>query len=435
MLLYFIAFLTFVIFLVLFFRKPKVETYILFVLYAFPFLDLKLLPVYLGYLRVFDAITLIGVLILLKEFLAFSLPIKYLNYFIFGIIFCLLSIISGVNAEFGFQNYYFYYPIFTIFIFVRFLFIYCGNGLNQRKVINGFRTAYVFALVFMTLQFIFGLQFTLTANVGVNVFNEDTGITRYQGIFSDSQFNGQFLAMGFFLFLFLNKNISTKKLYFNYFGFLVAIFYIVLAGSRSAMGGFIVGIGFLFLVSNLRTKFYGIAIGLMAFIALYLVAPDNAIFARATNLDNDLNFRQSIWEETYNIIMEHPLLGIGLGNFQSYTTKYNQDLYLEVSPREFEYFTQPENGYLKILVEHGVLAFIIFCLFFIMPFFTMVKQFFFGTANRNEIYFIAALGSWLTAFNTVYTLSDYRIALTIAICLFFLIINYTKSNSLFVENP
>lgn len=430
MLLYFIAFLTFVIFLVLFFRKPKVETYILFVLYAFPFLDLKLLPVYLGYLRVFDAITLIGVLILLKEFLAFSLPIKYLNYFIFGIIFCLLSIISGVNAEFGFQNYYFYYPIFTIFIFVRFLFVYCEKGVDQWKIINAFKTAYIFALVFMTLQFIFGIQFTLTANVGVNVFNEETGVIRYQGIFGDSQLNGQFLAMGSFIFLLFQQNISLQKKYLNYCGFVLGILYLILAGSRSAVGGFLVGLLLLFVLSNLRVKVYGLFLGFIAISGLFLFAPDNAIFSRSGNLSNDFDFRQSIWEETLIIIKNHPFLGVGLGNFQEFTSKYNQDLYLEIAPGDFLFFTQPENGFLKILAEHGIIAFAIFSLFFIIPFLNVAKGIFFQSINKKTYYLIAALCSWLIAFNTVYTLTDYRILLSIALILFLIIAIFSNEDKM-----
>lgn len=426
MLQYILALLTFLVFVVLIFRKPQVETYVLFVLYAFPFLNLKLLPVYLGYIRVFDAISIVGLLVLFKYFISFSSPSKYSVYAILGILFCVFTIISGLQAEFGFENYFFYYPIFTTFIFVRFLFIFCRDRLHQWKVLDAFKIAYISALLFMTLQFIFGLEVTLTSDIGTNVFNEDTGVIRYQGIFGDSQFNGQFLAMGSFIFLILQQNISLKKRRLNYLGFAIAILYLFLAGSRSGMGGFLVGILFLFMLSSVRIKIYGITLGLTALAAIYLVAPDNAIFARADNLGNDFDFRQSIWEETYGIIQENPILGIGLGNFQDYTTKYNQSLYLEESPGVFTYFTQPENGYLKILTEHGVLAFTIFCFFFILPFSKIAKHVFWQSVNPNALYLVAALGSWLTAFNTVYSLSDYRILLTVALFLFYLIVVFSK---------
>ncbi|MGO4918559.1 O-antigen ligase family protein [Maribacter spongiicola] len=313
------------------------------------------------------------------------------------------------------------------------MFISFENNLNQWKVLNGFKTAYIFALAFMTLQFMFGLKFTLTPDIGVNVFNEDTGVTRYQGIFGDSQLNGQFLAMGSFMFLLFQQNISIQKKYLNYCGFILGVVYLILAGSRSAVGGFLVGLLFIFLLSNLRVKVYGLVLGFIAISGLFLFAPDNAIFSRSGNLSNDLDFRQSIWEETIIIIENHPFLGVGLGNFQEFTSKYNQDLYLQVGPGEFLFFTQPENGYLKILVEHGIFAFALFSLFFIIPFLNVTKGIFFRSISKKTYYLIAALCSWLIAFNTVYTLTDYRILLLIALILFFIIVVFSKEDKILNE--
>ena len=115
------------------------------------------------------------------------------------------------------------------------------------------------------------------------------------------------------------------------------------------------------------------------------------------------------------------MLGIGLGNFKDYTAKYNQNLYLEIEPGVYEYFTQPENGYFKILVEHCVIAFIIFCLFFILPFLKIARHIFFKSVRPHSIYVVASLLSWLTSFNTVYSLSDYRILISISIFVLYLI--------------
>ena len=281
----------------------------------------------------------------------------------------------------------------------------------------------------MTLQILFGHRFVLNADIGLNVFNEDTGIVRYQGIFGDSQFNGQFLALGSFAFLILKPKTSIKIRYLNYGFFSLGVLYILLAGSRSAMGGFIIGLLFLFIFSELRIKIYGIILGVFAILSLYLIAPNNGIFSRADRMGNDLDFRQSIWQEAFEIIKEHPLFGIGLGNFQNYTLKYHQDLYLEISPGELLYFTQPENGYLTILVEQGGIVFAIFCLFFLTPIFNFLNSVFRRSIDLKALYIVAALGSWLTAFNTVYSLSDYRIELTVIMYLFLLIMITSKNNS------
>ena len=428
MLQYILALLTILVFMVLFFRKPQVGTYVLYVLTVLPLMNAKILPLNYGFVKTFDVITIVAFIFLFKEFLTFRRKIHYKTYLILGSLFCSITLISGVYSEFGFTNYYNYYPIFSIFIFVRFVFIFCREKLNRWKVLDAFKMAYMVALVFMALQLVFGHQITLYSDVGLNVFDEDAGITRYQGIFGDSQFNGQFLGMGSFIFLILKNKISLKNRYLNYLGFAVSIICLLLAGSRSAVGGFLVGLLFLFILSNLRVKIYSITVGLVAIAALYLIAPDNAIFARADNLGNDFDFRQSIWEETYGMIEENTILGVGLGNFQDYTTKYSQDLYLELSPAVFTYFTQPENGYLKILVEHGVVVFVIFGMFFMLPFFKIAQHIFSQSVSPNALYLVAALGSWLTAFNTVYSLSDYRILLTVALFLFYLIVVFSENS-------
>lgn len=429
MLQYILALITIIVFVVLIVRKPQVETYILFVLTVLPLMDTKILPLEYGFIRTFDVVTILALLVLNKDFLILDQKIQHKTYLVLGILFCCFTIISGLHSEFGFATYYDYYPILTIFIFIRFLFIYCNHSTKQQWLaLNALKKGYVIALAFMTAQLLFGIQISLYSNIGLNVFNEDTGLIRYPGIFSESQFNGQFLAMGSFIFLILKKNIYQKNRYLNYFGFGISVSYLLLAGSRSALGGFIVGMAFLFLLSNIRVKLYGIIVGIISLAALFIVAPDNGIFSRADNLGDDFDFRQSIWAETHEIIKEKPLLGIGLGNFQEYTLKHNQGLYLEISPGEFLYFTQPENGYLKILVEHGGLAFVTFFLFFIIPFYKIAQHIFWQIENKNVLYLIAALGSWLTAFNTVYSLSDYRILLTVTTLLFYLIHGFMIEN-------
>mgnify|MGYP003686037289 CR=1 FL=1 len=438
MLQYVIALFTILLFIVLFFRKPKIETYVLYVLITLPFLDTKILPLAFGFVRSFDVITLIALAFLLKEFFLFDYKIKYKVYLILGILILLFSLLSGLNSEFGFSTYYAYYPLFTIFIFIRFLFLYSNkvNGSNW-KILKALKTGYLIALIFMTVQIVVGPNFSLYSGLGLNVLNEETGIIRYSGVFAESQFNGQFLAMGCFIFLIIPTSISKSKQLLNYFGFTLSMFYLLLAGSRSAMGGFLIGLILLFIFSDLRIKIYGVLLGVFALISFFIVAPDNGIFSRADNLGDDLDFRQSIWEESYDIFQEYPILGVGLGNFQDFTLKYKQDLYLEISPGEFLYFTQPENGYLKILTEQGSVVFLVFSLFFLIPFLQFAYNVFWIKANPTAKYLIAALLCWLTAFNTVYSLSDYRLLLVVSTILFYLTVfvsSNTKSTSQLSRN-
>lgn len=420
MLQYVLAFLTVTTFVALFIKRPNVETYILFVITLMPLMNAKILPLAYGFVKTFDVITLLALLILNKEFLLANNKIIHKLYLILGLLFITITLLSGLNSEFKFANYYNYYPIFTIPIFLRFLFVFYSTEENRLKLISAFKLSYTFFLLFIFLQVIFGLQVSIYGSIGVNVFDEETGVTRYPGFFAESQFSGQYLALGSFVFLQKQTDSIFKKLYFNYIGFACSIVFMLLAGSRSAMGGFLIGVSLIFLLSNIKVKVIGISLGISAIALLYLLVPNNGIFSRTDNLGDDLGFRQSIWKETYEIIKNKPVLGIGLGNFENYTSKYNQSLYLEAEPGVFIYFTQPENGYLKILVEHGVLAFAIFLLFFISLLLKIGIHLFYKSANQNAIYIVAGLLSWLTAFNTVYSLSDYRILLAVSIFLFYL---------------
>lgn len=167
---------------------------------------------------------------------------------------------------------------------------------------------------------------------------------------------------------------------------------------------------------------YAIAMGIVGAITFLILAPQLDIFNRSKNLSDDFLFRESIWEETIDIVKENPFLGIGIGNFENYTTKYNQNLYLEIETGEILFFDQPENGYLKILVEHGVLVFAIFLLFLLLP---LTKNLISYRHKENQwvVFIMASFVSWLVSFSTVYSISDYRLLIVVGTCISLLIIS------------
>src|SRR5690606_8230056 len=97
-----------------------------------------------------------------------------------------------------------------------------------------------------------------------------------------------------------------------------------------------------------------------------LIFENSPVFSRSGTFSEDLQFRQSIWSDAYNITKDNPYFGIGWGNYQNYIMRHKQDQYLILND-EILYFDQPENGYLKVLVELGFFGFAIFLLFIIKP--------------------------------------------------------------------
>lgn len=423
MLPYILSFLTILGFVALVFFRPTVETYVLYALFTIPFVDLKIVPSYYGGFKAFDIISYLALIILFNDFIAIKGRFRDSFYFLLSILFIFITILGKIYSEFLADGIFTILQLFPIFIFTRFLIIYCSNDIyNRFKIFNALKTGFALALGFMLLQMGFGLGFSFYDGLNPNTFNETSGIVRYPGFFDDSQVNGQYLAMGSFIFLIMQDKISKMAQNINYSLFVLTIIGILLAGSRSPLGGFLVGCALLVFFAGKRIRMYAIAMGIVGAITFLILAPQLDIFNRSKNLSDDFLFRESIWEETIDIVKENPFLGIGIGNFENYTTKYNQNLYLEIETGEILFFDQPENGYLKILVEHGVLVFAIFLLFLLLP---LTKNLISYRHKENQwvVFIMASFVSWLVSFSTVYSISDYRLLIVVGTCISLLIIS------------
>jgi len=403
------------------FKKPTVETYVLFVAYALPFIDTKILPLAYGFVKVFDVVSVISLLLFFKEFISFKSSKKGRTYLILVVLFWIFLLISKVNSSYPSNNLHLIYQPFTIFIFARFLLIYLEQDSRAfDKFIQAFQLSVIILAAVVFIQLVLGPNFSYATDINSNIVDQDSGLIRYPGLFQDSQVCGQFLALGSFSLLYFKASIELKKkkLYLLFFALtIVALF---LAASRSAIGGFAVGATFLVLFMNNRIKLIAASLGIGLGIILFIIQPKEGIFSRTDSISEDYSFRKSIWEETGDIIEQYPLLGIGFGNFQKYITKYNQDLYLETGPNgDFYYFNQPENGYLKVLVEHGYLGFLMFVALLLLPILNVFLKGKIVKGNKKVLYSIAAVLAWATAFNTNYSLLDYRILLAVAtfVCL------------------
>lgn len=421
MLQYIIALLSILTFGYFIFKKPTVETYVLFVAYALPFIDTKILPLAYGFLKVFDVVTVISLLLFFKEFISFKASSKGKIYSILVVLFWVFLLLSKVNSTYPTNNLHLIYQPFTIFIFTRFLLIYLGQEkVAFHKFVSAFQLSVVILAGVLFVQLFLGPNFSYLTDFNSNLVNKDTGLIRYPSLFQDSQICGQFLAMSSFSLLYFKPDITLKKKKIYILFFALTTIALFLAASRSAIGGFGIGLILLVLFQNYRIKLLvgGMGIGLL--LLIFVIQPKEGIFSRTESISEDFSFRQSIWTETGEIISQYPVLGIGFGNFQKYIKRHKQDLYLQTeSGGEFYYFNQPENGYLKILVEHGYLGFIIFLALLLIPIFSVLKRVLNGTLEKQVIYAIAAITAWAVAFNTNYSLLDYRILFAVGtfVCL------------------
>ncbi|WP_158828562.1 O-antigen ligase family protein [Mucilaginibacter lacusdianchii] len=407
-----------------FYRGNSVQSCLLFVLTLLPLMDLKVTPEALGGFKTFDVISFYCLIFLLKEFITIDLSGRNNFYFLLFFTMVVIFLLGGLASEFPEKTYLKLVKFLPIFIFARFFLteIYKDEDFLP-KAIQALKVSYLTALSFLLVQWIVGLKFTFYPGLHPNTIDPIYHIVRYPGVFYDSQASGQYLAMGSFLFLYIEDGASRKTYIFNYTVFALSILAINLAGSRSAFGGFAIGVMISFFLAARKYRIYGAVALVAAYLIFTGVAIHTGVFDRTENLSEDFLFRQSIWKKAFEISQKHPYLGIGSGNYQSYVTRHAQDQYLEIEDGQLVYFDQPENGYLKIMVELGFIGFFIFMLYLLVPLAKGFIQYIKGFVDNRIAFFMASLISWIVAFNTVYSIYDYRLLIMVT-SMIVLIVSY-----------
>ena len=410
----------------IFYNGNTVQSCLFFILCMLPFMDLKITKEAWGGFKMFDALCFYCLVFLLKDFTTINLKHRNNFYLLLFMALGIVVLLGGLLSEFPGKAYLNLVKIFPIFIFGRFLLTECfRDNLFHIKAIKALKISYLISLAFLAVQVVIGLKFTFYSELSPNTIDPVFHIVRYPGVFYDSQGHGQYLAMGSFLFLYPEPGRSRRNMYLNYLVFALAIIAINLAGSRSAFGGFVIGAVISFFIAAGRYRMIGAIALVAAGILFTTISIHSGVFDRAKNISDDLQFRQGLWTEAYQIADKHPWLGIGSGNYQNYVIRHNQNQYLEIESGQRIYFDQPENGYLKIMVELGFTGFGIFILFMLVP---LVKGFKAAIVyNETKVAFLlASLVCWLVAFNTVYSIYDYRIFIVV-VSMVVLIITYPEN--------
>lgn len=414
------------------FGDPKM--YLLSVLYLLPFMNFYATKVSMGGFKVFDVVTFGALLYLLKYFLVDNYINKKYFHLLLFLLLLAIAVIGSLISEHPNKSLVDVFKIIPIFVFCRFLMLECLQDSSfHYKIINVLKLAFSVAIVFLLIQLIFGLKFTFYHTLNINTLDPFSGKIRYPGYFHDSQVQGQFFSVGSFLFLYVKQEAKVSFRLLNYFMFFMAVVAIYMCGSRSAFLGF--GIGLVLSMLTIGKKYIGyLFIGVLLLGATVFYFQDKiTILNRSKDIGSDLKFRQTIWKEAYKIGTEHPFFGIGSGNYEEYTKLHNPNQYFELENNEIAYFDQPENGYLKILVEFGFTGLAIFLLMVITPLVASFLDYVRGIRSNGIILFISAAISFLVAFNSVYSLFDTRMLIVFS-AIIVLLITYPKNQIYGEEN-
>jgi O-antigen ligase len=137
---------------------------------------------------------------------------------------------------------------------------------------------------------------------------------------------------------------------------------ILLSLSRGAMLGIGAGIVFLLLTDRRRTRIVlvGGAIALTAMVVVIRVDPakfERALFRKEVVAGHNVTTRLEAWNAAANLAADHPLLGIGPGNFRFY--------YYEATgnPPGTEILAVVHDAYLDVAAELGFVAALAFLLY------------------------------------------------------------------------
>lgn len=395
------AILVFVV-LVLLSRHPR-RTYLLFMLYALPLIDFKITPYQFGSLTVFDGLSYVLLFWRYKDFLSIYKPNKFYFGGFLTLIFLLL--LGSLTSSFVYNSLVTILSVFPVFIYARLLIVECMHDKEFiNKAIKGLQFACLASLVFLVAQMIVGLDLRLYPELNQNTL--DSNGIRYPSFFHDSQKYAQFLAMGSFLFLINDKNYQRPKLK-NIVMFMVVVIGMFLTGGRSAFLGLSAGVFFLLLSAGAQYKKYIIVGCLAGGIVIAIFSQSLILFNRNDDFNNSFDFRATIWNEAYGIFKSHPYLGIGIGNYKDYVTRYSQDQYL-ILEDDIVFLDQPENGYLKILTEFGGPAFLVVFILIIGSMVGGLRAYVKKQTDGRVLLFIAPIICWLVSFISLYSITDRR---------------------------
>ncbi|WP_207514966.1 O-antigen ligase family protein [Longitalea luteola] len=409
-------------------RHPR-RTYLLFMLYAMPVIDLKVTPWQFGSLSLFDACSYAMLFLRYKDFLSVYKPNRYYFGGFCTLIFLLL--LGSLTSSFITNSLLTILSVFPVFIYARLLMVECMQNNNfLPKMVKGLQLACLISMAFLAVQLVVGLEFRFYPELNQNTL--DSNGIRYPSYFHDSQKYAQFLAMLSFLFLINYKNIQRPNLR-NLVLFLSVAVAMFLTGGRSAFLGLSAGVFFLLLFAGAQYKKYIIAGCLAGGLVIAFFSQSLIMFNRKDDFNNSFDFRAAIWQEAYDIYKAHPFLGIGIGNYKDYVSKFSQDQYL-ILEDEIVFLDQPENGYLKILTEFGAPGFIVVFALILGAVVGAVRAWIKKQANGLVLLFIAPIISWLVSFVSLYSITDRR-NLIVLVCFCSLLIYLSNRSKIVDEEP
>lgn len=399
--------------------SDKQQTYIKFVLLVFPFMAINI-TVHDYSIAVFDFITFSFLLL----FYTNNKPFIQAGNIYFYIWMALnIVILLGIFFAESTTNSTFtaFFKYISTVIFAKLLIDSCYKDPHFfYTIVQHLKYACIFSLLFLGAQLVFGSTFSFEKTANINVVNTVVGSAqdRLPSFFLDPQNYAQFLAIVSFLFL-IKQPLHLHQGFLNYSVLFLALLALMITGGRAAFGGWVIGISILLIVGKpeMRSALI-LPIALLALV-LYNYGDHFAMLNRDTTIDDAYDFRNAIWKDAFKISLDHPFVGIGIGDYAQYVSIHNPDQFFDTET-EIVYFDFPESGYLKLLTEFGFIGFAAIFSFIAIPVYKGYNLFL-KNKDIHLLLLIAAIFCWMIGFYTVYSIGDMRmrILMVTIVCLLF----------------
>jgi len=421
----------FIFFAIMLFGKleNKNTVFVKFILLSLPFLALSITPLTDG----FCTITLLHALLFfknkktkVKDGIFYSIVVALLLLFIIiGLFVCDLS-----PDEESMQRVI---QCFCVFIFTKILIQEIVNDEAYfYKVINFLKISLIVSFVFLFIQMVVGVKFSLTSHIRPNVIIGNA--IRYPSFFADPQHYSQYLSVMSFVCLFVNPHLSAKKRYIDFILIFFCLVSILSSGGRSGLMGFLLCFGLIFLFIKAKYKISLSIIAISAYALVLNFQNSFSMFKRGSDLNDTYEFRYMIWTEAYQMFLNNPYFGLGIGNYARHVFLHNPNQFW-LDNNELQPFDVPENGYLKLLTEIGGLGFLMFGILMIYPF--IINFFLFlKTKDFNLLFFCCCIITWMVSFSGTYTFGDPRILIVMItiVCLMITYRNLVLSRNQIIED-
>lgn len=273
---------------------------------------------------------------------------------------------------------------FLSYVFMYFIIKY---EFNNKKQVNMLLNCFIFISFLLSC---IGIVQYFTGFALAETFKrtyEFGGSIRITSTFSNPNAYGAYLILIIFPLIMLSiyeKN-KNKKIVYVLLSLLV-IANMLMTFSRNALLGFVLGLLILSLIYSIKLIFALGGFGVLIFI----IPP---VFKRIIGIRNlaQNELRIKLWKTALMMIKEHPILGVGNGNF---VARYNEYVNKYKELKYYNYKNYPShNSFLKVQSELGLIGIVSFAGVVIMALIRVKKLYSTTKDNFHKAFYIGVMAS------------------------------------------